>query len=767
MSSKTDRALALSSRVVAAAFALAGVAAAVVGLVSSDAAASWVLRIFAAGILILIAPGVLTVLAWRPRSSFDLLELIGIGLGVSVALVQMVTIGAVMYSWPVDVSLALLGGWTIVHAMVALRRAPGVVVRLSAGAAVLLLTLALLALALYAAGSPFDTTEPRIHIALVRRMLNLQSPTLYTMYFAPDFVYTYPFPGTHYMLALMARAEGIDPFFLYHKMRAFWGIAAPILLYGCALAIVRSERVALASTFVAAGLVANGVFGAVPDFSWAQLAPYTHASDIAMGVLLPALLLLAFQFLAASETRERFFFLAATLGVALTLIMVHPREIVQFLVYFTAFAAVLFVARRDGPLPVRAAVLVAATVILLAVYTQWFAASLATANTLVERERESLAEIFRQASWAELIGRPVPLLRNYLVAYGMTVSGWSPIVLMASPFALFLLRRRPMALMLGASIVCYLLLVRLPLLAIPYLYLTYFEMLYVPIRNVIFFIHLLTGVCAYLVAARLARYRALISVPIAIGCAAVTVLAIRWVEPSVTEQPERADLLFGPLVLAYGAVAWWAWATRHRPAADGWIDNPHPRWVLVMMALCVPLIAGTAHPEGSLWQVSRAGFATTPRTLLSSLPCVEDGRFCPLPATFIRFAETRLPVESVFAVDIDEQYQPAMFVPQQMMAWPGEAEGLIPRLAFERYYQHFDHAEAAYGTQPFFNNRETRAERLAFIRDLHVTHVLVTPRLYELMSAVLRGEPEVFTARYDDGRWALYEVAPRYRSLRL
>jgi hypothetical protein len=177
--------------------------------------------------------------------------------------------------------------------------------------------------------------------------------------------------------------------------------------------------------------------------------------------------------------------------------------------------------------------------------------------------------------------------------------------------------------------------------------------------------------------------------------------------------------------------------------------------------------AGTEHPESSLRRISGAGFTTTPRTLLSSLPCVEEGRFCPLPARFIRFAETQVAVESVFAVDIHEQYQPAMFVPQQMMAWPGEAEGLIPRLAFERYYQHFDRAEAVYGEQPFFNDRETRAERLAFIRDLAVTHVLVTPRLYALMSAVLHGEPDVFTARYDDGRWALYEVAPRYRSLRL
>jgi hypothetical protein len=349
----------------------------------------------------------------------------------------------------------------------------------------------------------------------------------------------------------------------------------------------------------------------------------------------------------------------------------------------------------------------------------------------------------------------------------MTVSGWSPIVLMASPFALFALRRRPLAVMLGASIVCYLLIVRLPLLAIPYLYLTYFEMLYVPIRNVIFFIHLLTGVCAYLVAARLARFRAIIALPIAIGCALLTLAAYRWVGPSASEEPQRADLLFGPVLLAYGAVAWWAWTKRDRPAVDGWIDSPHPRWVLVMAALCVPLLVGTERPESSLRRVSMAGLTTTPSALLSSLPCVDDGRFCPLPPRLIRFAESQVPVESVLAVDIEEQYQPAMFVPQQMTAWPGEAEGLIPRLVFERYYQHYDRAEAAYGEQPFFNDRETHLERLAFIRDLGVTHVLVTPRLYAMMSAVLRREPDAFTLRYDDGRWALYEVAARYRGLRL
>jgi hypothetical protein len=757
----------LSSRAAGATLVLAGLAAASAGLVPSDNPFVWALRIFAAGFLIAVVPGVLTVLAWRPRASFDLLELVGIGVGVSIALVQLITIGAVMYSWSIDVSLALIGGWAIIHALAAVRRSPGVTVTVSAGAAVLLVTIGALGLALYAAGSPFDTTEPRIHIAIVRRILHLEAPTLYSMYFAPDFVYTYPFPGTHYMLALMARAEGVDPFFLYQKVRGFWGMVAPVLLYGCALTIFRSPRIALVTTLVAVGLVANGAFGAVPDFSWAQLAPYTHASDLAMGVLLPALLLLASQYLVGADRRERTFFLVATLGLALTLVMVHPREIVQFLVYVTAFAVVSLATWREKSLPLRAAALAGATAILLVAYTQWFGASLATANSLVEREREGLADLFHQAAWMDLVGRPLPLLRDYLIAYGLAVSGWIPIVLLASPLALFAVRRRALALMVGTSIVCYLLIVRLPLLAIPYLYLTYFEMLYVPVRNVIFFVHLLAGVCVYLVAARLARQRSVIAIPSALGCAVLVVALCKWIEPSVTDQPEKADFLFAPVLLAYGVAGCLAWARRNQPADEGWVDNPHPRWAVVTLTLTVLLVAGTEHPESSLRRVSRAGFSSTPSALLASLPCLDDGRFCPLPPALIRFAETHVPVESVFAVDIDEQYQPALFVPQQMMAWPGEAEGLIPRIAFERYYQHYDKAEAAYGQQPFFNDRESLVERLAFIRDLNVTHVLVTPRLYTMMSAVLRSQPDAFTPRYDDGRWALYEVAMRYRGLRL
>jgi hypothetical protein len=39
-----------------------------------------------------------------------------------------------------------------------------------------------------------------------------------------------------------------------------------------------------------------------------------------------------------------------------------------------------------------------------------------------------------------------------------------------------------------------------------------------------------------------------------------------------------------------------------------------------------------------------------------------------------------------------------------------------------------------------------------------VTHLLVNPRLHQMMRAVLARDHDLFTPLYDDGQWALYEV---------
>jgi hypothetical protein len=57
-----------------------------------------------------------------------------------------------------------------------------------------------------------------------------------------------------------------------------------------------------------------------------------------------------------------------------------------------------------------------------------------------------------------------------------------------------------------------------------------------------------------------------------------------------------------------------------------------------------------------------------------------------------------------------------------------------------------------------FNSRETQEERSAFVDGLSITHVLVNPRFHATMTPQLDGLPDRYRRRYDDGRWAIYEV---------
>src|SRR6185503_9996693 len=189
---------------------------------------------------------------------------------------------------------------------------------------------------LYVAGSPYGSTEDAIHVAIVRRLRFLDAPSLHNIYVVPNVVYTYPFPGTHYLMAAISHVADLDPLFVYHKLRALWGFAALTLLYACARCLFESQRMALASALVAVLLVANGSFAGVPNFYWGQLAPYSHASDVAMGVLLPALLLLALHVFRAQSIRETTFFVIATGGLVVMLTMVHIREVLQFAAYLGA-----------------------------------------------------------------------------------------------------------------------------------------------------------------------------------------------------------------------------------------------------------------------------------------------------------------------------------------------------------------------------------------------------------------------------------------------
>ena len=712
----------------------------------------WIARVGGASLIVGVVPGAVTLLAWRPRKSFALLEWLGLSIGLSCALVQLLTIGAVALHQSPSRAIGVLGVVVAVHLWVSFQRGDsGGRVHVSRSDVALLLTLAGLGLFLYAEGSPVVAQqEGRVHISIIQRLSQLPTPAIDNLYLSPGVVYTYPFPGTHYAMALMSRVGDIEPAFLYHKLRAFWGLAAVVILWGCAHAIFESRRIAYATAFVAIVFVANGTFAA-----WSQMAPFSHAADVAMGVLLPALLLMAFTYYRAAGPREERFFLAATLGIALVLIMVHPREIVQFLVYLAAFAITLVVARGPRVLRTRTVVLLLLVTSVLVIYQLWYRSVVPEVGSLVSERRPDLESLFTESSWAELFGQPLPMLDRYMPAFGLTFRWWMPVILLGSPAVLYLLRHRPLAWMLASGIAVYMAVIRFPALAIPYIYATYWEILYAPVRKLAFFAHLLAGVSAYMLAARLARHGYAILCIAALGVAWAAVELFRRLGPATVQQP---DVLFLPVLAGY-VLALAGLSLRRGGPPPEWLERPLRRWGLALALILGPIAAATWVGESAVAKLPWKNQQPTPAALLGSISCGDELDRCAPPPSLVQFVRREIPPEAILAVDYRQVHEPTLFLPQQVNVWSGASDGLIdPEPIFPVYFKYLERAQAASLEQPFFNDRDTRSERMAFIRDLAVTHVLITPRVHRMMTEVLARDRDIFVSRYDDGRWALYEV---------
>jgi hypothetical protein len=116
-------------------------------------------------------------------------------------------------------------------------------------------------------------------------------------------------------------------------------------------------------------------------------------------------------------------------------------------------------------------------------------------------------------------------------------------------------------------------------------------------------------------------------------------------------------------------------------------------------------------------------------------------------------------VDAVFAIDRWNVFMPTVFLPQQVVTFSG-FEYSLPNEneIYPAYVGRYRDAMQRDGVQPFFNDHETPEQRQAFVRDLAVTHVLVDPQYYRILRPVLDGLPQMFTRRYDSGRWAVYEA---------
>lgn len=737
----------------------------------------------AAALTIVVIPGSLVVLVAGRRMGLGLLETLGLGIPLSLSLVQIATVASLGLHLSSGTIARIWLALVLVGAGVAAWRTRGTRIPLSVyemGIGALMVTLGCL---LYLKGSPLGGGEDWSHAAIVRRLAFLEAPAIGNFYHAPGVQYTHPLPGTHYAMALVTTISGLDPLFVYHKMRCVWSISAVLVLYAFARQVLEDGRIVAMTMAAALLLTLNGAFADVPIVDWAQLATFSHPSDVALGVLLPGLLALAACYIGAPTGRDTAWTLLAALSMAATLTMVHIRETVQFLVYLGGFGVALAAFRGERRRLRRVLLLAAVTAAIAAGYVVFYRAMVPAIGALDQAAKVELVAWIRHATLRDLFKRPLPISVGPVDSL---LHGWMPAILLASPLLWLVHRRRVLLWLPAASIVAYMLLIRFPVLSFPYVYFTYWEILLTPGRNVAVFVHLLSGLALLAVAAHLSRIRRAWPVALATLLAGCGIgLAMRSLGPWTAR---HQDLLFLGVPGAYAAGLLLVWRRQGDRVARAVQPEEAAGVRLWVYALLVTVAAALSFvPQSSPLIMSPAGprYGTlpavaarlTPRGLIDGLRCWKptasasprqagppaeaiEWISCPPSPRLVEWATRALPVNAVLASDTFNAYPLPAFMPQQVVAWPVAAsENLVdaPGL-YPAYYEHFERTMRRLGVQPFFNSAESWDERVDFVRALGVTHILVDPPYRRLMARVLGQWSEAFATVYDDGTWTVYEV---------
>jgi len=736
-----------------------------------------------------VLPGLLLTLCFRSRARMGVLELAGLGIALSLALPQFWTFLCLGLHLPVALATEAAVVLVLAGALLLWLRpaGPDWVLTLNRGELLVGLFLLALSVLFYLKGSPIFSDEDQIHVGIVRRLTVLDHPAPGNIYHAPGIVYTHPFPGTHFFMAMVSRLGGIDPLFTYHKLRFLWGAATFLFLYLLAR-LVFARRQLVAAVVTAAGLLLlNGSFADFWVLYWGQLAPYSHPSDVAMSVLLPGLLVLTLTYYQAAAGRESAFLLAATLALATTLTVVHIRETIQFLMYNGCYVLVCVCLLRDWARLRKVGLVIGAVVVLAAAYGLYHHLTVSHVAEYDAAQKAKVLAALQNSSPAELFGRPIPLgsLASLFV-------GWHPALILLGPLVCLAFPRRPFVLLIGTIAFVYLLIFRFPLLSLLFTYVTYHEALMTPLRNLSFFNYLFTGAILYVLAANLARIPTrLVSVPLAVGLGVALGLASRV---ELTWWLKNADLLFWPALGLYAV----AFLLSLWPRMSRWVDGlrdrvPTAAWAPVFAALLVAAVSASVLPQRSplsLHHVNthsalfsdNARIFLTPRDALAGLkprrverwPLVwSHAAFADYDAELVgtvfsspneklrAWAAKSLPADAVLAVNTFNACPSPPFLPQQIDAWPAIASFNLSyvKQLFPDFYHFCDRTMLRYHTQPFFNTAETLEERLEFLNALKITHVLVDPMYYADLKAVLARWPDHFHTVYDDGAWAVVEVA--------
>lgn len=743
--------------------------------ISSNGAIWSAVKVVSASLTILVVPGVLLLLIVKLKAPLTILDIGGLGAALSVGIVTLLTIICMLTQTSFLFAVLALVSGSFILAAIAIRKNATVGLTTITAATpewLLLAGLVVIGVLLFLHGSPLAPGEDQIHIAVARRLAILQYPSIYNVYLTPDLVYTYPFPVTHVIYASTSILSGLDMLFVYHKMRFVWAILAILCVYLATKKIFDNSRLAYVSGWTCIVLVANGIFGEIPPLMWAQLAPFSHASDVAMGVLLPLLLVSTFWYLGSAHRRDAFIFVLIALLMCLTLVNAKIREIVQFMVYSTSFLAVIFFTKRHRSLMPKIAVLGGATLLIVGLYVMYHRTTVPSVTSIVEFNKIQILKLWNNRPIVDYFVRPFND-GSFVNNSHLFFNNINALVLLCSPLVFLAFLRNRLVLFIWAGLFAYLMIIRFPIFSVPYLTLTYFDMLSSPVRNVIFFIFIMTGVLVYITAIFFSKLKSLaLAIILLIGLAFVLSIATELMRGILISQ---SDWLFLPLLIALPVTLGLGFTRWGKSFGSLWLESEFSGRSVVCAAIFIISLGFFFFKPDTSLAAWKNPVATNLKQLigLALAPSVQAEYVVSGSATIYKFKGTsdvptpdliqwmkqNVPVDAVCAVNMFNGNILTTFVPQRVPAWPLSWYDPVNYCRnFPGFCKAADIAFKQHGTQPFFNGDEQIEDRINYLGKLGISYIVVDPSYYDMMERVLGQYPDQFSKEFDKGRWSVFRT---------
>ena len=268
---------------------------------------------------------------------------------------------------------------------------------------------------------------------------------------------------------------------------------------------------------------------------------------------------------------------------------------------------------------------------------------------------------------------------SYFSGLELYFRGWSWLALLAGPLTLVLLGRSAVGLFVAAAVLGYAIILRFPVVGIVYAAATYDEILVSPVRNMVFFIYLITGAFIYLIAVIVTRIGSTWSQLASLLLSGIAVY-LAWKYGGAWFASSSSLFLLVLVLLYAGAIV--AMTIVGPEVATNRLNPKRPQELVMFLLLSTGLAVATAEWRGSVLREAVA--KSSEKEIIDGLGC--RPKACNPSFELANWARTNLSPDNVLEININNEVFPSLVMPQRIVAWPGPKLEITSTATTSRFF---------------------------------------------------------------------------------